>query len=78
MEKYNKAVKEQKEIPGSPFYPKGKPLTSSTKEGNYFRFGCSIRRHFFQANKVNRAHPFCVFLERNHPKSNKPNNCPPR
>jgi hypothetical protein len=33
MVSYNKAVKEQKEIPGSPFYPKGKQINSATKEG---------------------------------------------
>jgi hypothetical protein len=33
MEEYNKAVKEQEKIPGSPFFPKGKPHTSIKKEG---------------------------------------------
>jgi hypothetical protein len=33
IEKYNKAVKEQKEIAGSPFFPMGKPHTNS-KKGN--------------------------------------------
>ena len=33
VEKYKEAVKEQEKVPGSPFYPKGEQLISSTKEG---------------------------------------------